>query len=41
VAQLCVEVLFEPAAKSKIVEIVAQADAPKKNWQELFASIPN
>jgi len=40
-AQLCVEALFEPAAKSKIVEIVAQAGAPEKSWQELFASIPN
>jgi uncharacterized protein YbjT (DUF2867 family) len=37
VAQVCVAALSQPAAKNKIVEIVAKPDAPAKNWEELFA----
>ncbi|MUG91636.1 NAD(P)H-binding protein [Scytonema sp. UIC 10036] len=39
VAQVCVESLFEPAAKNKIVEIVASVDAPAKSFSELFANV--
>ncbi|KGF73822.1 epimerase [Neosynechococcus sphagnicola sy1] len=39
VAQVCVEALLQPAARNKIVEIVAQADAPEKPLTELFASV--
>lgn len=39
VAQVCVEALFQPEARNKIVEIVAKAEAPAKRWQELFASV--
>jgi len=30
VAQVCVEALFEPSARNKIVEIVAKAEAQKE-----------
>lgn len=36
VAQVCVEALFQPAAKNQIVEIVAKPDAPDRNWEQLF-----
>ncbi|MDF5712455.1 MAG: NAD(P)H-binding protein [Rhizonema sp. NSF051] len=39
VAQVCVESLFEPAARNKIVEIIAKADIPSKSFRELFANI--
>ncbi|NJP08712.1 MAG: NAD(P)H-binding protein [Leptolyngbyaceae cyanobacterium RU_5_1] len=39
VAQTCVEALFSPVARNKIVEIVAQEDAPQKSFEELFASV--
>ena len=39
VAQTCVAALFEPAAQNKIVEIVAQPDAPDKTFAELFAGV--
>jgi uncharacterized protein YbjT (DUF2867 family) len=39
VAQTCVEALFSPAARNKIVEIVARADAPLKSLEELFVSV--
>lgn len=39
VAQVCVESLFHPDAKNKILEIVTKADASAKNWDELFASV--
>jgi uncharacterized protein YbjT (DUF2867 family) len=39
VAQVCVESLFQPAARDKIVEIVAKSEAPMKPFEELFASI--
>jgi len=39
VAQVCVESLFEPEARNKIVEIVAKAEAPAKSFGELFANV--
>ena len=39
VARVCVEALTQPQAESKIVEIVAQPDAPSKTWEQLFASV--
>jgi uncharacterized protein YbjT (DUF2867 family) len=36
VAQVCVEALFEPAARNKIVEIVAKPEASPKSFTELF-----
>ncbi|WP_373537425.1 NAD(P)H-binding protein [Microcoleus sp.] len=39
VAQVCVEALFEPASRNKIVEIVAKPDAPQKSFEELFAGV--
>lgn len=39
VAQVCVEALFEPAAKNKIVEIVAKENTPAKSFGELFANV--
>ena len=41
VAQVCVEALSQPEAKSNIVEIVARADAESKSWSELFATASN
>lgn len=39
VAQVCVEALFEPAARNKIVEIIAKPDASEKSFEQLFASV--
>lgn len=39
VAQICVEALSQPAARNKIVEVIAKADAPPKDFEELFASV--
>ena len=39
VAQVCVESLFQPAARNKIVEIVSRADAPSLGWEELFLQV--
>jgi uncharacterized protein YbjT (DUF2867 family) len=39
VAQVCVEALFEPSARNKIVEIVAKAEAPEKSFEQLFANV--
>ncbi|MBE9162723.1 MULTISPECIES: NAD(P)H-binding protein [Microcoleaceae] len=39
VAQVCVEALFEPTSRNKIVEIVAKPDAPQKSFEELFAGV--
>ena len=39
VAQVCIEALFEPEAKNKIVEIVATPEAEPKSWSQLFASV--
>ncbi|MUL39529.1 SDR family oxidoreductase [Gloeocapsopsis dulcis] len=39
VAQVCVEALFNPESKNKVVEIVAKPEASAKSFQELFASV--
>ncbi|MEL6440439.1 MAG: SDR family oxidoreductase [Cyanobacteria bacterium J06621_8] len=39
VAQVCVEALSDSQAKSKIVEIIASADATKKTLPQLFADV--
>ncbi|HYW20585.1 MAG TPA: NAD(P)H-binding protein [Nodularia sp. (in: cyanobacteria)] len=39
VAQVAVESLFEPAARNKVVEVVAKPDATSKNLGELFANV--
>jgi uncharacterized protein YbjT (DUF2867 family) len=39
VAQVCVEALFQPAARNKIVEVIAKEDAPEKSFEQLFASV--
>lgn len=39
VARVCVEALFQPEAKSKIVEIIAKPEAKSKTWEQLFASV--
>ncbi|MBX9255104.1 SDR family oxidoreductase [Desmonostoc muscorum CCALA 125] len=36
VAQVCVEALSEPAARNKVVEIVAKPEAASKSFAELF-----
>lgn len=40
VAQVCVEALFLPEAKSKIVEIVTSPEAESKSWEQLFSQVP-
>lgn len=39
VAKTCVEALFLPSARNKVVEIVASADQSEKSFDELFASV--
>ena len=39
VAQVCVEALFQPASRNKVVEIVAKSEAPQKSFEELFAAV--
>ncbi len=39
VARVCVEALFQEAARNKVVEIVARPDAPRKDYAELFAAV--
>jgi uncharacterized protein YbjT (DUF2867 family) len=39
VAQVCVEALFSPEARNKIVEIVARPDVVAQPLQELFAEV--
>jgi uncharacterized protein YbjT (DUF2867 family) len=39
VAQVCVEALFQPEAKSKIVEIVTSPDAESQTWEQLFSNL--
>lgn len=39
VAQVCVEALFIPTARNKIVEIVANSDATQQSFEQLFASV--
>ena len=37
VAQVCVEALFQPASRNKIVEIVAKPETETKTFDQLFA----
>lgn len=39
VAQVCVEALFCPESRNKIVEIVTQEQAAEKSFSELFAAV--
>lgn len=39
VAQVCVESLFQPAARNKIVEIVTMANVTAKDWPDLFVNV--
>jgi uncharacterized protein YbjT (DUF2867 family) len=39
VAKVCVESLFEGAARNKVVEIVAKEEATSKSFGELFANV--
>ncbi|MEB3124010.1 MAG: SDR family oxidoreductase [Snowella sp.] len=39
VAEVCVESLFLPAAKNKIVEIVTKPEAPAQPFEQLFAQV--
>ena len=39
VARVSIESLFQPAAKNKIVEIVASPEAEEKSWSQLFTSV--
>lgn len=39
VAQVCVDSLFQPTARNKIVEVVAKPEAPARSMEELFAGV--
>lgn len=39
VAQVCVESLFEPASRNKILEIISKEDAAAKSFEELFIAV--
>jgi uncharacterized protein YbjT (DUF2867 family) len=39
VAEVCVEALYQPAARNKIVEIVAQENAAEQSFEQLFAGL--
>ncbi|BAY35176.1 NmrA family protein (plasmid) [Nostoc carneum NIES-2107] len=39
VAQVCVEALFEPTARNKVLEIVSKPEATAKNFRELFTNV--
>lgn len=39
VAQVCVEALFIPSARNKIIEIVASSEASQQSFEQLFASV--
>ncbi|MBD2663616.1 NAD-dependent epimerase/dehydratase [Richelia sinica FACHB-800] len=39
VAQVCVESIFTPAAKNKVVEIIAKPEIPSKTFTELFQQV--
>jgi len=39
VAQVCVESMFQPTARNKILEIVAQVGATERSLPDLFASV--
>jgi len=37
--EVCVEALFQPSARNRIIEIVSRADAPPRSLPELFANL--
>lgn len=39
VAQVCVEALFQPTARNKVVEIVSRTEAPTQGFEQLFAGV--
>jgi hypothetical protein len=39
VAEVCVAALYEPAAANKVVEIIAQQDAPQQSFADMFGGI--
>ena len=39
VAQICVESLYYPDSRNKIIEAVAKPEAPVKEWKELFTAV--
>jgi uncharacterized protein YbjT (DUF2867 family) len=39
VAQVCIESVFQPSARNKIVEIVAKPEAPQQPFDRLFAGV--
>jgi len=39
VAKVCVEALLQPAARNKIVEVIAKAEAPDSTWERLFTGV--
>ena len=39
VAQVCVESLFQPNARNKIIEIVSSAESTQSDWLDLFAGV--
>ncbi len=41
VARICVEALFEPAARNKVVEVIAKPDATNHPFDQLFANVGN
>jgi len=39
VAQVCVEALLQPESHNKVVEIITEAQASAKSWDQLFARV--
>ena len=39
VAQVCVEALSQPTSQNKVVEIITDAQATSKSWDQLFAIV--
>ncbi len=39
VARVCVEAIFQPEAKSKIMEIITTPEAESQTWEQLFSNI--
>jgi uncharacterized protein YbjT (DUF2867 family) len=39
VAQVCVESLFQSAARNRILEVIAQPDATAMSWEQLFTRV--
>ena len=39
VAKVCVEALLQPAARNKVVEVIAKAEAPASTWDRLFTGV--